>query len=115
MFIIDPFAVLETCAKLAPIGLLFVFLLCRFRGRPYRRRFRPSYGSLGNALQAIQSIAQPQVEYTLEEKLKQQTDEDDEGGPDDPVAYYRRKMKEVDNCGKDRPESRKPKHANRAD
>jgi hypothetical protein len=97
----DPSA-LENAVKLIPLAFLFVFFLCRALRRPKRRKFRASYGSLGNALQTLQAIARPQVEYSIEEALKEKTDEDDEGGPDDPVAYYRRKMKEVDGRGGDR-------------
>jgi hypothetical protein len=94
-----PFSVLETLAKIIPIAFLFVFFLWQLRRRPKRRRFRASFGSLGNALQQIQALAVPQIEYSLEEQRREKTDEDDEGGPDDPMAYYRRKMKEVDDCG----------------
>ena len=92
----DPFSALGTLAKIIPIAFLFVFFLWRLRRRPKRRRFRASYGSLGNALQQIQALAVPQIEYSLEEQRREKTDENDEGGPDDPMAYYRRKMKEVD-------------------
>ena len=95
----DPFAGFETAAKIIPIAFLGVFLLCRLWPRRKRRRFRPSYGSLGNALQVLQTITRPQIECALEEKLKDKADEGDEAGPDDPVAYYRRKMKEVDGRG----------------
>ncbi len=94
-----PFAALETLAKIVPTAFLFVFFLLRLLRRPKRRRFRSSYGSLGNALQQIQALAVPQIEYSLEEQRREKTDEDDEGGPDDPMAYYRRKMKEVDDRG----------------
>jgi hypothetical protein len=92
----DPSAVVGNSIRLIPVAFLFIFLLCRARRRPKRRKFRPSYGSLGNALQTLQFIAQPQIEHSIKEVLREKTDEDDEGGPDDPVAYYRRKMKEVD-------------------
>jgi hypothetical protein len=59
-----------------------------------------SYSALGIVLPTLHAIAQPQIEYSIEEALKEKTDEDDEGGPDDPVAYYRRKMKEVDDQGR---------------
>src|SRR6266851_231673 len=98
----DPFAVLETSAKIIPIAFLFVFFLWRLRRRLKRRRFRASYGSLGNALQQIQALAVPQIEYSLKEQRREKTDDDDEGGPDDPMAYYRRKMKEVDGRGGER-------------
>jgi hypothetical protein len=92
----DPSAVVENSIKLIPVAFLFIFLLCRALRRPKRRRFRASYSSLGNALQTLQFIVRPQIEYSIKEALKEEKDEDDEGGPDDPVAYYRRKMKEVD-------------------
>jgi hypothetical protein len=76
--------------------ILGVFFLRRFRWWLARRGFRPSYISLGNAFQQIQAKAIPQVEYSLEEQSKEKTDEDDEGGPDDPTEYYRRKMRQVD-------------------
>ena len=109
----DPFAAWDTIAKILPIAFLGVFLLCRLWPWRKRRRFRPSYGSLGNALQVLQTIARSQVEYELEEKLKEKADEDDEAGPDDPVAYYRRKMKEVDHTGPMRPEKQETRSARR--
>jgi hypothetical protein len=95
----DPSAVVEISIKLIPAAFLVVFFLGRALGRPKRRKFRPSYGSLGNALQTLKAIAHPQAEYSIEEKLKEEADEDDEGGPKDPRAYYRRKMKEIDRQG----------------
>jgi hypothetical protein len=95
----DPFTALETLAKTIPNAFLCIFLLCRRRWRPKRRRFRASYGSLGNALQQIQALAVPQIEYSLKEQRREKTDDHDEGGPDDPRAYYRRKMTEVDDRG----------------
>ncbi len=78
------------------VPILCVFFLLRFRWWLTRRGFRPSYISLGNALQQIQATAIPQIEYALEEQRKERTDEDDDGGPDDPTRYYRRRMKQVD-------------------
>ena len=47
----------------------------------------PTYGSLGNALLELQKLAQPQMEYILEQKEadEQKLEEDGEAGPDDPT------------------------------
>jgi hypothetical protein len=76
--------------------ILGVFFLRRFRWWLNRRGFRPSYGSLGNAFQQIQANARPQIQYSLQEQRKESADEDDDGGPEDPTEYFRRKMREVD-------------------
>jgi hypothetical protein len=76
--------------------ILGVFFLRRFRWWLTRRGFRPSYISLGNAFQQIQATVIPQIEYSLQEQRKENTGENDEGGPDDPTEYYRRKMNPVD-------------------
>ena len=45
---------------------------------------------MGNALQQLSVLAQPQVEHTLEEKLSEDVDDDNEAGPQDPIAHLRR-------------------------
>ena len=42
----------------------------------------PTYGSLGNAFLELQSMAQPEKTYLLEQKKEEKTEEDEEGGPD---------------------------------
>ena len=42
---------------------------------------------MGNALQQLSVMAQPQVKYVLEEKAKDEAEEDDDGGLDDPTAH----------------------------
>jgi hypothetical protein len=56
------------------------FYYQRYRN-PKTKGFRPSYSSLGNALQQLQHMVQPRVEYVLEEKMKDEADEDVAGGP----------------------------------
>jgi len=76
---------------------LFVFFLRRLLAWMDRRGWimysgnPPTYGSLGNAFQQLQSIYQPSVEYVLEEKQREKVEEDDEGGPDDPTRHLRRR------------------------
>ena len=65
---------------------LFVFFLRRFFAWMDRRGWitysgdPPTYGSLGNAFQQLQSIYQPSVEYVLEEKRREKVEEDDIAG-----------------------------------
>jgi hypothetical protein len=62
----------------------------------YRRRkrlgkgkwgFYPGSASMGNALQQLSVILQPQVQHVLEEKQSADAEEDDEGAPSDPTAH----------------------------
>jgi hypothetical protein len=52
--------------------------------------------SVGNALQQPQAIARPSIEFQVEQKLKHDKEEDDEGGPDDPTGYLRQLPKNLD-------------------
>ena len=93
----DPWTLIITMLLLlVAVPILCVFSLLRFRWWLTRRGFRPSYISLGNAFQQIQATAIPQIKYSLEEQSKEKTDEDDDGGPDDPTRYLRRGMKQID-------------------
>ena len=77
------------------------FFYQRLRYRRNKRRgksrwgFYPSSASLGNALQELQTIAQPQVQYVLEEKLDEPAEDDDEAGPDDPTAHLRKQTARI--------------------
>jgi hypothetical protein len=69
------------------------FFFQRYRWRRRKRQgksnwgFYPSSASLGNALQELSVMAQPLVEHVLEEKLNEDTEDDSEGGPENPVAH----------------------------
>ncbi len=69
----------------------------RKRAGKHRLGFFPSSASLGNALHNLEIIAQPRVEYVLEEKLDDHEDEDDEAGPKDPTAHLQRQLKRIRN------------------
>jgi hypothetical protein len=72
-------------------------LSCRIRkllGRAHVG-FYPTGASLGNALQALQIFAQPSIQHVVEEKLDEETDEDDEGGPDNPTAHLNRQLRKI--------------------
>jgi hypothetical protein len=78
-----------------------VFLFQRYRWRRRKRKgksnwgFYPSSSSLGNALQKLSVMAQPQIEHVLEEKLDENSEYDSEGGPDDPVAHLNRQASKI--------------------
>jgi hypothetical protein len=76
------------------VAIAFFYQRYRWRRRKSRGKgnwgFYPSTASMGNALQQLSVIAQPQVEYVLEEKLSEDSEEDDEGAPKDPIAHLHR-------------------------
>ena len=86
---------------------LFVFSCCvifcvrrflwRRRKRQGRRNlgFCPTYTSAGNALHALQAIAQPRVEFVLAEKFDDAADDDAEGGPDSPEKHLHRQLRRI--------------------
>ena len=49
--------------------------------------FYPSGGSMGNALQTLQAILEPQVQHVIEERLEEPAEDDDEAGPKDPTEH----------------------------
>jgi len=57
--------------------------------------FFPTYTSAGNALQALQAIAQPRVEHVLAEKFDDEADDDDEGEPDSPEKQLHRQLRRI--------------------
>jgi hypothetical protein len=90
------------------LGLLLIVWFCvifvqrtlwRLRKKAGKSKigFYPSGTSMGNALQALQAIANPQVLYVIEEKLEEPVDEEDETGPKDPTAHLMRQAKRIRN------------------
>jgi hypothetical protein len=76
-------------AVLAIFGVVFFVrrVVWRLRGR---FGFYPSGAALGNALQRLQVIAQPEVRYVIRGKDDESVDGEDSGDPDhpvDPVAH----------------------------
>lgn len=78
------------------LTFLFFFQRIRWRFRKWRGKagfgFYPSSAALGNALQSLQSMAQSNVEYILEEKLSEEAEEEDAGGPEDPSQDLERQV-----------------------
>jgi hypothetical protein len=77
------------------VCILFYVVIGRVWFRK-RRRIYWAGSSVGNALQQLQATARRSIEYQLEEKLKEKTEEDDQDGPDDPGSYYRRLRTRID-------------------
>ncbi len=59
--------------------------------------FYPTGASMGNALQVLQAIIEPQIQYVIEEKLEEPADEDDEAGLKDPTAHLMRQARRIRN------------------
>ena len=72
-------------------------LLWRRRKRLGKRKlgFFPTYTSAGNALQALQGMAEPRVEYVLAEKFDDDADEDDKGEPESPEKHLHRQLRRI--------------------
>ena len=84
-------------AMLVIFGVVFVVLrlVWRLRGRV---GFYPSGAALGNALQRLQVMAQPEVRYVIREKESEDVDEEDSGDPDpprDPIAHLHRQARRI--------------------
>jgi len=63
----------------------------RLRRGKRRLGFYPSAAAMGNALQSLQSIAEPTVALILEEKLAEPA----ESGDDDPLAHLHRQAARI--------------------
>jgi hypothetical protein len=72
-------------------------LLYGRRKRLGKRRlgFYPTYTSAGNALQALQGMAEPRVEHVLAEKFDDDADEDDKGQPEAPEKRLHRQLRRI--------------------
>lgn len=81
--------------------IAIVFFFQRYRWRLRKRKgksnwgFYPGAASMGNALQNLSVMVQPRAKYVLEEKLNEDAEEDDEGGPDDPTAHLHRQANKI--------------------
>ena len=81
------------------VVIIFFFqrLCCRIRkllGKAHLG-FYPTATSFGNALQALQVFAEPNVQKIVEEKLDEHAEDDEEPGPDDPTAHLNRQLRKI--------------------
>jgi hypothetical protein len=100
--ILGGWSLLASAAPFLAIPALFlIFYLRRIGWRRKKRQgikrpgFCPSYVALGNALQTLEVLTRPNVDYVLEQKFDQDADEDDEGEPDNPAAQLNRQLRRI--------------------
>ena len=80
-----------------------VFLVQRLFGRrkrdddKERRSFYPSAAALSLALLSLQTLAQPDLHHSLEQRLSEADDAEEDGDPDDPSAQLNRQLKCIRN------------------
>jgi hypothetical protein len=87
------------------VVLIFVFTFCfrRNRRQSKKRRgkkrfgFFPSGASMGNALQTLHAFVQPRVGNVITENQKEEAEEDEDGGSNDPVKHLLRQLKPIRN------------------
>jgi sulfur carrier protein len=81
------------------IGAILFLVLVTIRRAQARKRGRyVSRASMGFALQQMEALVRPQVEYQLQELTREDADADDQSGPDDPTRYYRGLRQRIDEC-----------------
>jgi len=93
-------AVLTIAPSVLLLYLSIVIFIRRMRWRRKRLRgenigFCPGFGQLGNALQILQQMPCPSVEYVLEEKLKEDAEDEDSGEPDDVEKTLNRQLRQI--------------------
>ena len=80
-----------------------VFLLQRARYKYRKRRgkkhlgFYPSTAAVSIMILSLQTIAQPDLIHTLEQRQTEAAEDDDEGDSDDPAAKLIRQLKRIRN------------------
>ena len=85
---------------LAVLGMFYVQRLrwCWKTRRQKKTRGRYRGGvALGNALQNLQVLVQPQAEHVIAQMVEELLDEDDEGAPKDPTEHLLRQAKRIQN------------------
>jgi hypothetical protein len=88
-----------------PLFAAPVFFLIFYRKRASARRkkrkgrsnsgFSPSTFTLGIALQHLQALTHPSIQYVLEQKYDEEADQDEQGDPDHPKAQLHRQLKRI--------------------
>ena len=85
----------------AIILILFHYFLRRFLWRRGKRLGRSTLGyyptsfALGIALQFMQAYWKPSVDYVLQEKQREEADEDDDGDPENLKKQLDRQLKQI--------------------
>jgi hypothetical protein len=80
-----------------------LFLAQRFRGRrksdadKKHHGFYPSAAALGLALLSLQTLAQPDLHHSLEQRQSEAEDAEEDGDAEDPFAQLNRQLKRIRN------------------
>jgi hypothetical protein len=78
---------------------LFVYQRYRWKRRrrvgEKRLGFYPTTFALGIAFQQIQLFVAPDAAHAIAERLKQQAEDDDEGGPESPARHLDRQLRRI--------------------
>ena len=88
------------------LGVLVAALICavlwkrvRFSRKRKRGEISPRTRltgvALGNALQVLEEIVHPHVRHVLQERLKEQENEDESGSPVDPAEHLLRQARRI--------------------
>jgi hypothetical protein len=100
--ILDVVGALALMAPLLAIAAIFVhyFLLRAVAERKLRQGkkvfgFCPSSFALGTALQLMPMFYRPSVAFTIEARLVETSDEDDEGDPESPLKRLHRQLRRI--------------------
>jgi F0F1-type ATP synthase membrane subunit b/b' len=86
---------------LAIIFILIHYFLRRFLWRRRKRLGKSSLGfyptsfALGMALQFMQVYWKPSIDYVLQERQREEADEDDDGDPEDQKTQLDRQLKKI--------------------
>ena len=97
---LDSWLAFMPVAWLGFVCATIAFKAARWKREKERRGVRGwrHYGGwtpLGNALLQLQILTRPSVEFVIEEKLDEGADDDEDGGPDDPVAHLHRQAARI--------------------
>jgi hypothetical protein len=94
-------SIASACLILFSIFIGATLLVQRACSRSKRRLGRkrwgyyPSGAALGNALQTLQVLVQSSARYALAEKLEEPAEDDESGGPDDPIAHLHKQARMI--------------------
>ena len=64
---------------------------------PNHRGFNPSAAALSLALISLQTMPQPDLHHSIEQRQTEADDEEENGDPDDPAAQLSRQLKRIRN------------------
>jgi hypothetical protein len=90
-------ALLLALQGLPPLLAIACAFVLKRRGRSGKRRrgFYPTTFALGIAFQQIQLFVAPSTEYTIAEKLREEAENDDDGGPDNSAKHLDRQLRRI--------------------